>query len=261
MAQSRKPDPLEGVIHEILNCSESRTEQRTAERALGYFSSFSRIDYHAALQSQFDRRQLHGIISELRHFLPELNRRLFAETDLARLAETAASFGAVLQRGTFEGRQGRSLRGFYVNGGRQLKRPVICVNTVHHRVLVAAAFWHEMGHHLTHEIFADHAERLNLSFAANYLAHMTDPKELVADIVLALGGYPKTVAERIFNGSQERDVDADIFRLVPKAKRHLCSSLGFDFQAQVGASENLQVMAGMIHTAKLRAALLREYGI
>ncbi len=199
----------------------------------------------------------------MRHFLPELNQRLFGETDLARLTETAASFGAVLQLGTFEGREGRTLRGFYVNdgGGRLLKKPVICVNTVHHRVLVAAAFWHEMGHHLTHDIFGGHGERLNMSSADNYLNHLSDPEELVADIVLALGGYPKTVAERLFNGSQKRDADADILQLVPRAKRHLCSGLGFDFEAQVGAAENLQVVAGMIHTAKLRAALLSEYGI
>lgn len=234
-----------------------------AERACEDFSSFSQVDYPAALQSQFDRRQLQGVISELRHFLPELNRRLFGETDLARLTETAASFGAVLQLGTFKGREGRTLRGFYVNdgGGRLLKKPVICVNTVHHRVLVAAAFWHEMGHHLTHDIFGRHAERLNLSFAANYLSHLGDPDEMVADIVMALGGYPKPVAERLFSGCQKKPEDEDIFRLIPKAKSHLCSGLGFDFEARAGAAENLQVVAGMIHTAKLRAALLNEYGI
>ncbi len=261
MAQSREPDPLEGLIREILNRPESRAAERTVKRACRDFSSLSRVSYAASLQSQFDRRQLHEIISELKRVLPELNRQVFAETDLARLAEIAASFGAVLQLGTFEGRQGRTLRGFYVNDGKLLKRPVICVNTVHHPVSVAAAFWHEMGHHLTHDIFGGHAERLNLSFAANYQKHLGNPQEIVADIVLALGGYPKTVAERLFNGSQKREADPEIFLLVQKARVHMRSVSGFDFQARVAAAENLQVLAGMIHTAKLRAALLHEYGV
>jgi hypothetical protein len=259
--ESGEPDRLEGLVRKILCCSESRATERSINRAYRYFCSVSRLSYPAALHSQFDRSQLREIISGLQRALPGLNRQVFSETDLARLAEIAASFGAVLKLRSFEGRQGRTLRGFYLNDTELLKRPIICVNAAHHRVSVAAAFWHEMGHHLTHDIFGGHRERLNLSFTAGYHHHLGIPKEIVADIVLALAGYPKAVANRLFNGAHLKKTDADISLLVSKVRHHLRDISGFDFQARAAAAENLQVLAGMIHVAKLRAALLREYGI
>jgi hypothetical protein len=261
VTRSGEPDRLEGLVRKILYCSESRATERTVKRAYGYFSSVSRLSYEEALQNQFDRRQLREIISALQRVLPELNRQVFAETDLARLGQIAGSFGAALKLRSFEGRQGRTLRGFYINGSELLKRPIICVNTAHHRVSIAAAFWHEMGHHLTHDIFGSNRERLNLSFNAGYHNHLGIPREIVADIVLALAGYPKAAAKKIFSGSQIKKTDSDISPLVSKVRHHLHAVSGFDFQAQVAAAENLQVLAGMIHIAKLRAALLREYGI
>jgi|HubBroStandDraft_1064217.scaffolds.fasta_scaffold28833_3 hypothetical protein len=261
VAKSRESARLEGLVRNILNYSESQAGERTVKRAQRYLSSISRVSYAGALRSLFDRRQLHEIIRELQRVLPDLNRRVFAETELARLAEIAASFGEVLQPGSFEGRHGHTLRGFYINDNSMLKRPLICVNTAHHRVGVAAAFWHEMGHHLSRAIFGEHRGQLNMSLAAGYQDHLTNPEEIVADMVLALGGYPKTVAERLFDGSPTKETDPDICLLIPKASEHLRSIRGPDLQSRVEAAESLQVMAGMIHTAKLRAALLGEYDI
>ena len=55
----------------------------------------------------------------------------------------------------FEGSAGHSLRGFYVDDKRILERPSIWVNVAREPVGVAAAFWHEVGHHLTRRIFVE----------------------------------------------------------------------------------------------------------
>jgi hypothetical protein len=100
--------------------------------------------------------------------VPPLNQDVFAETNLRRLAAIAADFGAALQPRSFDGPESRSLWGLYVNDRTALRRQLICVNMANHPVAVAAAFWHEIGYHLTREIFDGHHERLNLKFAVNY---------------------------------------------------------------------------------------------
>jgi hypothetical protein len=44
-------------------------------------------------------------------------------------------------------------------------------------------------------------------------------------------------------------------------REHLEASYGFDFSIALPPVQNLQYLAGMIHYAKLRAALLEEYDI
>ncbi|MGH7949155.1 MAG: hypothetical protein ACREQF_08030, partial [Candidatus Binataceae bacterium] len=178
MPARREPGPLCGLIRDILNFSKPDGSKLTFRDADGYFSSASRLDYAAALRSQFDRQQLQEVFSELRRLLPALNQQVFAETDLRRLTQVAAGFGAVLQARPFEGPEGRTLRGFYVHDGTLLKEPLICVNSAGHRVGVAAAFWHEMGHHLTHDIFGGNQPQLNLLFNVNYQDHLREPQEI-----------------------------------------------------------------------------------
>lgn len=252
---------MRGLIREVLSYSKSQTPKIASDGADRYFSAISRLDYSSTILSQFDRHELRRAFSEFRHLLPTLNRSVFVETDLNQLAKIASSFGIVLQRGTFEGPEGDTLRGFYINDGTMMKQPIICLNIAHHRVSRAAAFWHEMGHHLTHEIFGGPAGRLNLTSTAGYHKHLTDPQEILADVVLALAGYPKAIAGRMFRGSKVETSKSEAMLLVPKVRSYLDSITEFDWQRTASKYERLNVLAGMIHIAKLRSTLLNEYGI
>lgn len=260
-ARYRASDPLHGLIREVLSYSKPQMPEVASDGAERYLSAVSRLDYSSTILSQFDRHELRRAFSEFCHLLPTLNRSVFVETNLDRLAKIASSFGIVLQRGTFDGPEGDTLRGFYINDGTMMKQPIICLNIAHHRVSRAAAFWHEMGHHLTHEIFGGPAGRLNLTSTAEYHKRFTDPQEILADVVLALAGYPKAIAGRMFRGSKGERSESEAVLLVPKVRSYLDSITEFDWQRTAPQCERLNVLAGMIHIAKLRATLLNEYGI
>jgi hypothetical protein len=260
MSVSIEREALGGVIREILDASHDSAAKLSSDAASQYVSSLSQADYAAALSKQFDRRQLREVISELRRMLPALNREVFSETNLARLAKVASRFGAVLQAKPFADPKGLTLRGFYVNDRTMLRRPLVCVNTACHRVGTASAFWHEMGHHLSREIFGGHTHQLNLSLAAGYQDHLSNPDEIVADAVMVLGGYPKTVAERLF-GTEGECARCDTPLLVSRAREYLRTVSGFEFPTGLSVPENLRILAAMIHVAKFRVTLLREYGI
>lgn len=200
-------------------------------------------------------------MSELGRFLPGLNQQVFRETDLGRLSKIAANFGVALQTRYIAGPKGRTLRGFYVNDRTILKAPLIWLNAANHPVGVAAAFWHEMGHHLTHEVFDGRQSKVGLSFTTNYLEHLERPEEIAADLVMVLGCYPRRAAETVFDRTARKQPDSDFDRLASKARTYVRSATGFDFSAGASARANLYTLAGMIHVAKLRLALLREYGI
>lgn len=261
MTSSRAKESLEELIREVLTHSKSERAEIEHGRVGRHFSAVSRLDYSAAILSQFDQHQLRQVVSELRHLLPTLNEHIFAETDPARLAKTAASFGVLLRYGSFDGPEGDTLRGFYLNDDVMIRQPIIFLNVAHDRVSAAAAFWHEMGHHLTDEIFGGRSELPNLLSTADYHKHLMDPKEILADVVLALAGYPKTAARRMFRGSKGARSNQEIALLVSKVTHYVRSIADFDLQLRTSQSERLNVLVGMIHLAKLRSTLLNEYGI
>lgn len=221
----------------------------------------AKADYRAHLRSRFSRSELYLLLKEVRSFLPDLNRTVFAEVDLKRLAGTAKSLGAVLRVNSFEGEDGRALRGFYLNDATVLKRPLIVLNGVNDSISVAASFWHEMGHHLTHAIFGRSQSLPNLPFNSNYVDHLRTPDEFAADLVMVLAGYPKPAAERLFGTRTSQSKPPDHDTLLANARRHLRKVAKDHFRDVPGSPEGLQRMVGMIHLAKLREALLHEYGI
>lgn len=252
---------MEELIREVLKYSKYETPGVEPDRVGKYFSAVSRLDYSSALLSQFDRNQLRHVVSELRHILPTLNEQIFSETDPNRLAKTTATFGVLLRYGSFNGPEGNTLRGFYLNDGVMIRQPIIYLNEAHDRVSSTAAFWHEMGHHLTDEIFDDRSQRLRLLSTADYHKHLTDPKEVLADVVLALAGYPKAAARKMFTGSKGERSNREIALLVAKVIHYVRSIAGFDIQRRASHYERLNVLVAMIHLAKLRSTLLNEYGI
>src|SRR5208282_2547173 len=109
----------------------------------------------------------------------------------------ASSLGADFRADAFAGPEGLTLLGFYA---KERKRPLICVNSAHHPAAVLAAFWHEVGHHLTSHLLKMSREPVELSFNLDFDTHLDDPMELIADILVTLVTYPQSVA-RWMSGS------------------------------------------------------------
>lgn len=260
MANHIEASTLEGLVRDILNFAEAKAPKPAAANTQKHFRAVASRDYASSLAKLFDQPQLFAIYSELQMMLPTLNAEVFTEKELQRLSRIAAQLGAGFQASDFNGSNGRGLRGFYVKDDATLKRPLICVNTASHPVAVAAAFWHELGHHLTSRTL-DVGHELNLSFSSNYHNHVDDPWEIAADMVPVLAAYPKSAARRLFGNFLKRGEAPDFNQLISKAKPHLRSVSGFFFQRRFSAKENLHYLAGMIHYVKLRWVLLAEYGI
>ena len=260
MVDTKKMRPLEVLVREIVKGAKAEDGRYSFEGANAHLSSVARLDYAAALRRHFDRTQLLEIISDMRRSLPDLNRRVFGNTDLRWLAQVAADLGAKLQTGSFEGHEGRELRGFYVHDGKFRHRPMICVNTANHPVAVAAAFWHEVGHHLGRRVVDDHGGRA-LNFTTDCHDHLNDFSETIADVMMVLGGYPQSAARRLFDGLRAHAVEGDADLLVSRARAHVHSISGWDFNRRISTHENLCYLASMIHVAKLRAALFHEFEI
>jgi hypothetical protein len=248
-------------LREFLNSSELRLETTEARRAGRQLADSPRPDYSAALRSHFSHRELRELIGELCSRLPGLNREVFRETDLRNLAAIAAGLGATFHAEAFHGREGSTLRGFYVKDPAFFRRALICVNVEGHRIGVSAAFWHELGHHLAGEIFGGDGGRRNLTLGSNYQGHLSDAEEVIADTTMVLAAYPKVAAQRLFGGRRRMTAKPHLDGLLSKALGHLRSVSGFEFPAHVAQYNRRHILAGMVHAARLRQALLWEYGV
>ncbi|MGB6554473.1 MAG: hypothetical protein WBE78_13350, partial [Candidatus Binataceae bacterium] len=240
---------LNGLIREIVKNPRPRRTEPIAQDVEKYFRSFAALDYAAALDKHFDRWEFREILTEMRAALPMLNREVFAVLDQRRLAQIAAELGAVLHANPFEGCEGRSLRGFYVHNSDLVDRPLIGLNTANHPVAVAATFWHEIGHHLTSRIFDD-SNALELTFNTNYESHLSDPREITADMLMVVACYPRSAATRLFGRPRTAARGNDPQALITRVRPYLLSVTGFDFKKDSAPAENLLYLAGMIHIAK-----------
>lgn len=275
MSAGKDTATLEGLVREILGVV--REVERARAGALrdieNDFKSIARRDYAGCLSDHFSRRDLHGIFGALRMALPQLNRGQFKVMAVPDLGKVASTLGANFRANAYKGPAGRSLRGFYVER-EALKQPLIVVNTAHHPLAVTSAFWHEMGHHLTARLLQRQQasvgsgqfktvdyQSVRLSFGNDFHEHLNDPMELAADVLVSLVAYPKPAAQRLFGALLQKGSVENIHEILSKARIHLQSVTGFNFDKQIGAAENLHYLAGMIHFAKLRLALLAEYDI
>jgi hypothetical protein len=262
MAATTHQSALDPLIREILKSAGLVSSKLAAGRVQKQFQSAARQDYTTKLRAFFDRREMRELLADFQGALPALNADIFRIQEPRRLAEVAAKLGARFRATRFDDEEGQSLRGFYIDDPDIAKAPLICVNTAYHPVAVAAAFWHELGHHLTSRTFdTTHPMRLQQSFSSIYHDHLGDPLEIAADIVSALAAYPKPMARRLFRGFAASGEAPNIESLVFKARAHLRSVAGFDLQPGVPATENLQYLAGMMHFIRLRWVLFSEYEI
>lgn len=189
--------------------------------------------------------------------------RLVSPREFTRLW---SGLGVQFQLAKLNGDEGVGMLGFYVRkmGGSRL--PLICVNTAHHPAAVGAAFSHEMGHHLVGRLFNSRREHNQLLASTAYGEHLGDPEELAADVLVSLGVFPETVAREIFVGSERKNgpkrTDCELPRSVSAAVlKHMEDRYALNFGGALPSAKKLQYLAGLIHFAKLRQALLVEYDI
>lgn len=227
-----------------------------------------RRDYVKSLRRNLPYRQLNALVEAFSGLLPGFNRETVGTNlmSVESLAEKATAMDLHFKASPYEGDEGLSLRGFYVTRAKgMLKRPLIYVNTAHHPLAVTGTFCHEVGHHVSSELFGGEHEAVHFFFDADYSGHLEDPSELAADVVVSLAAYPEPIAREIFAtpwdwGSVARAKNLPEAAL-NEVRRRLKSVYGFDLMERIPANQRLHYLLGMLHYAKLRWALLAEYDL
>jgi hypothetical protein len=249
---------------EILAASGNAGRRSAASRNLTReIKSLAQGDYGSPLRKSLGRREVQQIVAEARRMVwPHLNReplRLVTPREFTRLW---SSLGVDFRLANFDGPRGLALMGFYAGEIGPSRRPLICVNTAHHPVAVGVAFSHEMGHHLTAKIFGSQKERAQYLTYTAYAEHLDDPAELAADILVSLGAFPGEIAKKMFaskSRSPERAKPAE--PEFARVSNYVQNRYGLNLDARLPAHKKLPYLAGMIHYANLRKALLDEYDI
>ncbi len=223
-------------------------------------------DYGGALRSCLSRAEVREIVSEgKRQAWPQLNDDPVRVGSKREFAELASDLGAELRIANMSWPSGLALFGFYLGADSGLdKRPLICLNGAHHPAAVATAFLHEAGHHITARLFSVRNETVQLSRLTGYEAHLCDPRELAADVLVSVAVYPRNMAAKLFDAASAREIavsageriesSAPAKVVVETARRY-----GVDLES-LPMRKRLQYHAGLIHFSRLRQALLDEYG-
>ncbi len=221
----------------------------------------AQTDYGESLRRELTVEEVRELVSRATDIWPQFNRAIIGPPSEKVLSRTAGALQLHLKSAPYNS---LALYGFYVDPSQTaLHKPLIYVNSAHHQLAIGTAFCHEVGHHFCSEISKPKSGGLRFSFGAAYREHLHDHGELAADIIVSLAGYPQETARALLpaikpkDSSQKRFNDA-VFSAI---RTHLKKSYGFDFSSKLLPGQNLQYLAGMIHYAKLRIALLQEYGI
>lgn len=226
--------------------------------------ALSRLDYATALRRCLGRSEVKELVELGRKRVwPLLNRQPLELLTPPEFAKRWAGLGVDFKTADWTWPEGMALLGVYIRKAEGvIDRPVICINTAHHPLMVGVAYDHEMGHHVTAELFDSGAEH-QLTYTA-YADHLTDPAELAPDVMVSLAGYPQAQASRLFEapagGRSARTAEAagDPFE---KATRYIANHYGLNFSAKFATEKKLQCLAALVHYTRLRQALLNEYGI
>lgn len=223
-------------------------------------------DYGLALRSSLSRAEVREIVSVgKRKAWPRLNEEAVRLGSMNEFAERASVLGVDFRIAQMAWPSGLAVIGFYLGSDSGLqKRPLICLNGAHHPAAVGTAFLHEVGHHVTAKLFSTRDEAVRLSRQIGYEAHLKDPRELAADLLVSLGVYPRNMAAKLFDPSSVRKVsasgDGPIESQAAKVVVGTARRYGVDLET-LPIQKRLQYQAGLIHFSKLRQALLEEYGM
>jgi len=227
--------------------------------------SLSMREYGPTVREIFERRELGELVSEARRVVwPNLNTQPLRLGSPREFREAWSPLGIEFRMAKLRSPRGMALLGFYVGKSPVSKRPLICVNTAHHRAAMSAAFAHEMGHHLTARMFGfQQDEEPHHMGYSGYGFHLDDPPELAADIFVSLGIFPQSVARQYFHG--DRGASCGNCESFPNgivgAVAYVANKYGFNADPSLPQENRVQYLAGVLHYAKLRKALFDEFDL
>jgi hypothetical protein len=225
-----------------------------------------KADYVRKLRRRLNYRQLKDLVAAFARIFPNFNSRPLGIMSVEACGKIATKLGFHFKAAPYAGEEGLALRGFYVTRAQgMLKQPLMYVNTAHHRLAVMSTFCHELGHHVSSELFGFSEEPIHFFFDADYITHLEEPSELAADVMVSLSGYPAEAARKIFATEWNWGLVARAQNMTDEAfedvRNHLKKAYGFDLMERLPADRRLHYLLGMIHYSKLRWALLAEYDI
>jgi hypothetical protein len=245
---------------------------RSAAMVRSEIADIVQKNYGRALRKCLSRQELLNVIQEgSRRVWPDLNHnpvKLVSRNEFVRRwSNTGVDFRFTLMASS----TGLSLLGFYMKKPTEMRdRPLIYVNTAHHPAVVGVALAHEMGHHLTSEIFGSKRKMRHFLSRAGYGSHLGNQLELAADVLVSLGVYPRNAAQTLFEDSDGKRTeglvsDPSLLNVLQYVSEHY----GLSFLSDDAAGKNfylerkrkLHAFAAVIHYTKLRRALFEEYGV
>jgi len=255
-----------GLAADIVKTAETASSEREPAIATTQ-AEIARLwsrDYGHALRGGLSRAEVREIVGTAkRKAWPHLNDAAVRLGSMKEFAARASDLGADFRIAKMPWPSGLALFGFYLGKDSGLeKRPLICLNGAHHPAAVATAFLHEVGHHVTAELFSTRDEMVQLSRQTGYDGHLNNPRELAADVLVSLGLYPRNMAAKLFDATRDRRIPrGEGVKSPPTAKAVLGTArrYGLDFE-RLPEQKKLQYQAGLIHFTRLRQALLDEYG-
>jgi hypothetical protein len=263
--KNAKRSTLEMLVDDIISRSASDETVRIATKS-NELVRLARRDYVRSLRKHLPHGLIQDLVVSARRVWPHLNRKTLKPAHPRTLKKRAARLDIHFQAKPYKGPEGLALRGFYVDDpGAGLKRPLIYINTAHHPAAVSATYCHEMGHFLTAEITKQREAGVHFYFDSAYESHLDDRTELAADALVSLAAYPEPLARLIFSQPWNWALVAKADKLGDEAFKkvfeHVRELTGFEFKPSLPVGQNLNYLAGLIHYAKLRWALLAEYDL
>ena len=260
-ARKRKP-VVEHRVHELSGPGRRKARSPTpgliaAESELRGIAS---RDYRKALRQCLSQWQVHQIVSIAKtRVWPHLNQEPVRLVSLDEFVRRWSTFGVDFKFASLPWKRGLSLLGFDLTNADGLReRPLIFANTAHHHALVALALDHEMGHHLTAQIFGSAEDTTHLLSLTAFEEHLTDPLELAADTLVSFAIFPAPVARALFQDAKGAVGIGLPDVIFAKVIMYITDRYGVRFELIHGA-QKFQALAALVHYTKLRRALLDEY--
>jgi len=261
----RKRPIFDALLNEIV-AADKPSKVPAGEKpqdAAAEIRALTRLDYGKGLRQCLSRSQVKELVELGRKRVwPLLNQQPLELLTPSEFAKRWAGLGVDFKTADWNWSEGMALLGVYIRKAEGvIDRPVICINTAHHPLMVGVAYDHEMGHHVTAELFNSRQEHF-LTYTG-YADHLTDAAELAPDVMVSLAGYPQAQARKLFEvpgegrGAQRADAAGDPFE---RATRYIANHYGLNFSANFATEKKLQCLAALIHYTRLRQALLNEYG-
>jgi len=258
---------LRGIAQHILAGAKLSPDQRAFWRQpLRDLEKLLRRDYNQALRKNVERSEVLKLVGSASKLWPGLNREKLPVPSKADFAAISKQLSLNLSIRKCRECDGMALRGFYVRSIEEIakaqhKGGLIYLNTAHHPAAVGATFCHEIGHHLALNVLHQPDDRsVHYFFDAAYSSHLDDPVELTADVLVSLAAYPKSAARKMFS-SEIAAIHEVSGRNLVRLLEYLKRGWGIDFEGPRQPRHHLIYLAGMVHYAKLRRALLTEYRI